>query len=77
MTPQRTEDLVFDHSNLHLLSRNISKFNEEAIKLWDIAKDDFSLDDNGILEIARLSLDESSSEDFFINLLIFWIMKYD
>lgn len=53
------------------------KFNEEAIKLWDIAKDDFSLEDNGILEIARLSLDESSSEDFFIDLLIFWIMKYD
>jgi len=26
--------------------------------LWDIAGDDLSLNDNGILEIANLSLDE-------------------
>jgi len=27
--------------------------------LWNIARDDFSLDDNGIIEIASLFLDES------------------
>ncbi|XP_068497993.1 uncharacterized protein [Phaseolus vulgaris] len=57
MTPKRVEDLVFIHSNLRLLSRNSSKYKEEETKLWDIAGDDFSLDENGILEIANLSLD--------------------
>jgi len=57
MTPKRAEDLVFIHSNLRLLSRNSSKYKEEETKLWDIAGDDFSLDENGILEIANLSLD--------------------
>jgi len=35
--------------------------------LWDIAGDDFSLDDNGILEIASLSLDKSELEVVFFN----------
>jgi len=35
--------------------------------LWDIAGDDFSLDDNGILEIANLSLDELELEVIFFN----------
>jgi len=65
MTPKRAEDLVFIHSNLRLLSRNSSK--EEETKLWDIAGDDFSLDENGILEIANLSLDEPELEVVFFN----------
>jgi len=35
--------------------------------LWDIAGDDFSLNDNGILEIASLSLDELELEVVFFN----------
>jgi len=58
MTPKRAEDLVYVHSNLRLLSRNSLKYKEEETKLWDIAGDELSLNDNGILEIASLSLDE-------------------
>ena len=67
MTPKRAEDLVFIHSNLRLLSRNSSKYKEEETKLWDIAGDDFSFGENGILEIATLSLDEPELEAVFFN----------
>jgi len=67
MTPKRAEDLVFVHNNLHLLSRNFSNYKEEKTKLWDIAGDDFSLDDNGILDIVSLSLDEPELEVVFFN----------
>jgi len=69
LTPKRAEDLVYVYvnSNLRLLSRNSSKYKEEETKLWDIAGDDFSLDDNEILEIASLSLDEPELEFVFFN----------
>jgi len=35
--------------------------------LWDIVGEDFSLDDNRILEIANLSLDEPELEVIFFN----------
>jgi len=35
--------------------------------MWDIAKDDFSLEDNEILEIVSLSLDEPELEVIFFN----------
>jgi len=61
MTIKRVQDLVFVHS---LLSRNSSNYKEET-KLWDNAGDDFSLDDNKILNIANLSLDEPKLEVVF------------
>jgi len=64
MTPKRAEDLVYVHSNLRLLSRNSSKYKEEETKLWDIAGDDLSLNDN---EIVSLSLDEPELEGVFFN----------
>ena len=67
MTPKRAEDLVYVHSNLHLLLRNSSRYKEEESKWWDIAGDDFSLNDNGILEIVSLSLDEPELEDVFFD----------
>jgi len=67
MTPKRAENLVFIHSNLHFLSRNSSKYKEKEISLWDIARDDFSLDNNEILDIANLSLDESELEVIFFD----------
>jgi len=67
MTPKRVEDLVYVHSNLRILSRNSSKYKEEETKLWDIVRDDFSLNDNEILEIASLSLDEPELEVIFSN----------
>jgi len=51
MTPKTTKELVDVHSNLRLFSRNSSKYKGEETKLWDIAEDDFSLDDNGSLKI--------------------------
>ena len=35
--------------------------------MWDIARDRFSLSDDGILEIANLSLDEPILEVVFFN----------
>ena len=67
MTPKRAEDLVYVHSNLRLLSTNFSKYKEEETKLWDIAGDELSLNDNGILEIVSLSLDEPELEGVFFN----------
>ncbi|KAH1261636.1 hypothetical protein GmHk_02G004453 [Glycine max] len=68
MAPHRAEDLVFVHSNLQLLSRNIPQYHQEETKMWDVAGDDFgSLDDCGILEIASLSLDEPELEGVFFN----------
>jgi len=37
----------------------------ELHHLWDIAGDDFSMDDNGILDITSLSLDEPELEVVF------------
>jgi len=65
MAPKMAEDLVYVYSNLHLLSRNSLKYKEEETKLWDIARDGFSLNDNGILEISSLSLDEPELEGVF------------
>jgi len=67
ITPKRTEDLVYVHSNLRILSRNSSKYKEEETKLWDIAEYDFSLNENGILEISSLSPDELELEVVFLN----------
>jgi hypothetical protein len=68
MLPTRAEDLVFVHSNLRLLSRNSLQYNQEETKMWDIAGDEFgSLEDCGILEVAKLSLDEPELEDPIIN----------
>jgi len=67
MTPKRAEDLVFVYSNLRLLSRNSSKYKEKETSLWDIAGDDFSMNDNGILNIASLSLDELELEVIFFD----------
>jgi len=67
MTPKIAEDIVYVHTNLRLLSRKSSKYKGEETKLCDIAGDDFSLDDNGILEIASLSSDEPELEVAFFN----------
>jgi len=67
MTPKRTEDPAYVHSNLRLLLRNFSKYKEDEIKLWDIPGDDFSLNDNVVLEIVSLSLDKPELEVVFFN----------
>ena len=46
-------------------SLNPQNTKEEVTKLWDVAGDDFSLDENRILEIANLSLDELELEVVF------------
>jgi len=62
MAPKCAKDIVFIHSNIHLLSRNSSEYKELETKLWDIVGDDFSLDEIEILEIASLSLDDPKLE---------------
>ncbi|KAL7237734.1 hypothetical protein ACSBR2_003939 [Camellia fascicularis] len=59
MTPQHTEDLVFVHNNLHLLSRRSRQYIKGETKLWNVGRDVFdSLEGADLLEIVSLSLDE-------------------
>lgn len=68
MAPHRAEALVYVHSNLRLLSRNSPQYNEQETKMWDVTGDEFgSLDDNGFLDIADLSLDEPDIEADYLN----------
>ncbi|XP_057444020.1 uncharacterized protein LOC130736193 [Lotus japonicus] len=68
MTPRRTEDLVFIHSNLCLISRRSEEYEKGECKMWDIAGDEFGpLDESGVLEVANLSLDEPELEAMIFN----------
>ena len=65
LTPQRSEDLVYVHNNLRLLSRRSPNYNEGESKMWDIRGygfDSMDTENDGILEIANLSLDEPELE---------------
>ncbi|XLS93234.1 hypothetical protein HN51_069242 [Arachis hypogaea] len=64
LKPKRTENLVFVHTNLRLLSRKTSQYNKGETMMWDIAGDAFSPidEENGVLEVAHLSLDEPELE---------------
>ncbi|TYG49802.1 hypothetical protein ES288_D10G123500v1 [Gossypium darwinii] len=62
INPQCTEDLVFVHTNLRLLSRKTLHYKGEN-KMWDIRGDVFdSFEGVGILGVASLSLDEPDME---------------
>ncbi|KAL8457372.1 hypothetical protein ACS0TY_035289 [Phlomoides rotata] len=63
ITPERAENLVYVHNNLHLLSRKAPQYMKCESKMWDVAGDAFdSMDDVCILGIANLSLDEPELE---------------
>ena len=65
LTPQRTEDLVYVHNNLRLLSRRSPNYNEGESKMCDIGGygfDSMDIENAGILEIANHSLDEPELE---------------
>ena len=70
MTPAHTEDLVYVHSNLRLLSRHNVEYVNTAIKMWDIAGDSWNEGDihegAGILKNATLTLDEPKLEAMVI-----------
>ena len=58
MTSQLAEDLVFIHTNLHLISKRRSlQYCQGETKMWGIARDKFyTLDDVGMLELTNLLL---------------------
>ena len=65
LTPQRAEDLVYVHNNLHLLSMRSPNYNEGKSKMWDNGGDDFDsmdIENDEILEIADPSLDKPELE---------------
>ena len=70
MAPARTEDLVYVHSNLRLLSRRNAEYVNTTIKMWDIARDTWNESNihggAGILENATLTLDEPELEAMVI-----------
>ncbi|KAL1204457.1 hypothetical protein V5N11_004043 [Cardamine amara subsp. amara] len=66
LTTSRTQDLVYIHNNLRLLSRNAGEYNDEKTKTWDVGGDEFdSMEDMGFLEFSNLSLDDSDFENEF------------
>ena len=70
MAPARTEDLVYVHSNLRLLSRRNVEYVNTATKMWNIAGDSWNEGDIhewvGIIENATLTLDEPELEAMVI-----------
>ena len=67
LNPSRSEDLVYIHNNLHLLSRNSNQYENEKTKMWDVGGDAFdSMEDVGSLEFVELSLDEPELENKLI-----------
>ena len=57
MAAKHAEDLVFIHSNLHLLSKRTTEYVKGECRMWDICGDKFdSLEDVRELEIALLYL---------------------
>ena len=70
MAPARTEDLVYVHSNLQLLSRRNVEYVNTATKMWNIAGDSWNESEIhggvGILENATLTLDEPDLEAIVI-----------
>ncbi|KAK4264012.1 hypothetical protein QN277_029354 [Acacia crassicarpa] len=63
MDPKRAEDLVYIHSNLQVLSRNNTKYNEGESHYWDISGDAVdTFNDIGALDVAALSLNEPELE---------------
>ena len=67
LTPMRAEELVYVHNNLRLLSRNSFEYKRPKTKTWDVGGDGFgTMEDNGILDIADLSLDEPGLEEEFL-----------
>ncbi|XP_044476201.1 uncharacterized protein LOC123203823 [Mangifera indica] len=68
LIPKRTEDLVFVHNNLRLLSRVNSKYYDGKEKIWDVGGDDFgSMEDVGVLQLSNLSLDKPELESVFFD----------
>ncbi|KAJ7961382.1 Dimer_Tnp_hAT domain-containing protein [Quillaja saponaria] len=56
MTPKRAEDLVYIHTNLHLLSRKNESYTIGQSKMWDIGGDEWDpLEGAGVLAIANSS----------------------
>ena len=54
------QNLVYVHSNLHILSRKHPEYSQGETKLWDIVGDSF--EDVGMLEVTNVSLDEPDLE---------------
>ena len=70
MAPACTEDLVYVHSNLRLLSRCNVEYVNTATRMWDIVGDSWNEGDihggAGILENATFTLDEPKLEAMII-----------
>ncbi|GFZ04851.1 hypothetical protein Acr_17g0004230 [Actinidia rufa] len=58
LTTSRSEDLVFVHCNLRLLSRKSKEYTDGPTKFWDISGDQFDIEGQEVGELAQLSLDE-------------------
>ena len=59
MTPKRAEDLVFVHSNLHLLSRNLLKYRKRKLSCGILLGMTFHLTVEFLILLAYLSMNQN------------------
>ncbi|CAA3008821.1 pentatricopeptide repeat-containing At1g64100-like [Olea europaea subsp. europaea] len=67
LTTSRTEDLVFVHCNLRLMSRNEEAYKKGPTKYWDLCEDNTLLDGETTIELAELSVDEPQLQTFILD----------
>ncbi|XP_049935506.1 uncharacterized protein LOC116258805 isoform X2 [Nymphaea colorata] len=66
LTNKHVEDLVFVHSNLHLLSRKPKKYSCGSSKFWDVDPEEFDFEGNHMCAASMSLIDPiiHSSDDF-------------
>ncbi|XP_049931121.1 uncharacterized protein LOC126409217 [Nymphaea colorata] len=57
LTSKRAEDLVYVHSNLHLLSRTSSDYSSGSSKYWDVNPEDIDVELEGEHDLHALNMD--------------------
>lgn len=68
MTPNKTEDVVFVHHNLYLLSRNCQQYNQEETKFGILLEMNLvHLVKNEIFKVVDLSLDDLEIKALLFN----------
>ncbi|XP_074374390.1 uncharacterized protein LOC141714792 [Apium graveolens] len=63
LASSRTEDLVFVHNNLRLLSRKSEEYKKGPSKYWDVDGDSLNVDDDYAEAFANIFLDDPDVEE--------------
>ncbi|KAK9697669.1 hypothetical protein RND81_08G052600 [Saponaria officinalis] len=67
LTSDRTEDLVYVHKNLRMLSRKSEENKKGPSRFWDVGGDSLNVDDDYCEAFANIFADDPSTERAFLN----------